>query len=54
MNIHRGDKLDYLVSVSSDQFGMTAYAKEKFGEDSDYAKAKYAKGDMSSTRKSPL
>ncbi len=49
MNIHRGDKLNYLVSVSSNQFGMTAYAKEKFGEDSDYAKREYAKGDMNTT-----
>lgn len=49
MNIHRGDKMDYLVSVSSDQFGMTAYAKETFGEDSEYSKAEYAKGDMNTT-----
>jgi len=49
LNIHRGDKMDYLVSVSSNQFGLTEYAKEKFGEDSDYAKAEYKKGDMSST-----
>jgi predicted dehydrogenase len=49
LNIHRGDKMDYLVSVSSNQFGLTEYAKEKFGEDSEYAKAEYKKGDMSST-----
>lgn len=49
MNIHRGDKLDYLVSVSTEQFGMTAYAKEKFGEESDYAQMDYAKGDMNTT-----
>jgi predicted dehydrogenase len=49
MNIHRGDKLNYLVSVSSDQFGMTAYAKEKFGEESEFAKRNYAKGDMNTT-----
>lgn len=49
MNIHRGDKLDYLVSLSSDQFGMTAYAKDKFGEDSDYANRTYKKGDMNTT-----
>jgi len=49
MNIHRGDKMNYLVSVSSDQFGMTAYAKEKFGEESEYAKIDYAKGDMNTT-----
>lgn len=49
MNIHRGDKLNYLVSVSSDQFGMTAYAKNKFGEDSDYAQRDYKKGDMNTS-----
>jgi len=49
MNIHRGDKLNTLVSVSSNQFGMTEYAKEKFGNDSDFAKRKYAKGDMNTT-----
>lgn len=49
MNIHRGDKLNYLVSISTDQFGMTAYAKDKFGEESTYAKTDYAKGDMNTT-----
>jgi hypothetical protein len=49
LNIHRGDKMEYLVSVSSNQFGLTAYAKEKFGEESDYARRNYAKGDMSTT-----
>ena len=49
LNINRGDKMDYLVSLSSDQFNMTAYAKEKFGEESDQAKREYKKGDMSST-----
>lgn len=49
MNLHRGDKMNYLVSMSSDQFGMTKYAKEKFGEDSEYAKTDYAKGDMNTT-----
>ncbi len=49
MNIHRGDKLEYLVSLASDQFGMTDYAKEKFGEDSDYARRDYARGDMNTT-----
>lgn len=49
LNIHRGDRMEYLVSVSSDQFGLTAYAKEKFGEDSDYARRNYAKGDMNTT-----
>ncbi len=49
LNIHRGDKMDYLVSMSSNQFGMTAYAKEKFGDSSSYAKATYNKGDMNTT-----
>jgi predicted dehydrogenase len=49
LNIHRGDKMEYLVSMSSDQFGMTAYAKETFGEDSDYAKRGYKRGDMNTT-----
>ncbi len=49
MNIHRGDKMEYLVSLSSDQFGMTAYAKEVYGEDSDYAQREYKKGDMNTT-----
>jgi predicted dehydrogenase len=49
LNIHRGDKMEYLVTVASDQFGMTDYATEKFGEDSDYAKRDYLKGDMNTT-----
>jgi hypothetical protein len=49
MNIHRGDRMDHLVSMSTGQKGMTLYAKEKFGEGSDYAKRDYQKGDMNST-----
>lgn len=49
LNIHRGDKMEYLVSVASDQFGMTEYAEEKFGEGSDYATRNYARGDMNTT-----
>jgi predicted dehydrogenase len=49
LNIHRGDRMEYLVSVSSGQFGLTAYAKDKFGEESDYAQREYKKGDMNTT-----
>lgn len=49
MNIHRGDKMEYLVSLSSDQFGLTAYAKQKFGEESDFARRPYKRGDMNTT-----
>ena len=49
LNLGRGDKMDYLVSLSSNQFNMTAYAKTKYGEDSEQARREYRKGDMSST-----
>jgi len=49
LNIHRGDKMEYLVSVASDQFGMSEFAKKKFGEDSDYGTRDYARGDMNTT-----
>jgi predicted dehydrogenase len=49
MNINRGDKFDYLTSMSSNQFGMSLYAKEKFGEDSLEAKQSYKLGDMNTT-----
>lgn len=49
LNIHRGDKLDYLVSMSTNQFGMSAYAKEKFGENHPNAKVNYKLGDMNTT-----
>ncbi len=49
LGIHRGDKMNYLVSLSSAQKGMTAYAKERFGEDSPEAKREYKLGDMNTT-----
>lgn len=49
LNIHRGDRMEYLVSISTDQFGLTEYAKQKFGEDSDYSKDEYKRGDMNTT-----
>ena len=49
LNIHRGDRMEYLVSLSSGQFGLTEYAKEKFGADSEYAQRDYKKGDMNTT-----
>ncbi|MEN8203688.1 MAG: Gfo/Idh/MocA family oxidoreductase [Bacteroidota bacterium] len=49
LNIHRGDKMEYLVSLASDQFGMKEFAKQKFGEDSDYAGRDYKRGDMNTT-----
>ena len=49
LNIHRGDKMEYLVSVASDQFGMSEFARKKFGEDSDYGQREYKRGDMNTT-----
>ena len=49
MNVNRGDKFDYLTCVSSDEKGMTAYAKVKYGEDSWQAKLHPQCGDMSTT-----
>ena len=46
LNINKGDKMDYLVAMGSDQFNMTAYAKKTFGENSTQAKQEYKKGDM--------
>ena len=49
MNIHRGDKLDFITSISTNQFGITEYAKANFGEDSDFAKKDYKRGDMNTS-----
>ncbi|MEN8156446.1 MAG: Gfo/Idh/MocA family oxidoreductase [Bacteroidota bacterium] len=49
MNIHRGDRMTHLVSMSSKQAGMTAYAREKYGEDSEQAQRIYRKGDMNTS-----
>ena len=49
LDIHRGDRMEWLVSVSSGQFGLTEYAKERFGEDSEQAGAHYELGDMNIT-----
>jgi len=49
LNIHRGDRMTHLVSMSTSQVGMTAYAKDKFGEESDFAERTYKKGDNNVT-----
>ena len=41
--------MNYITSMSSNEFGMTAYAKEKFGEDSEYAKREYKHGDINTS-----
>ena len=49
MDINRGDKFEYLTSVSSGEFGLTQFAIDKFGKNSPEAKAKYKLGDMNTT-----
>lgn len=49
LDIHRGDRMERLVSLSSDQFGMSAYAARKYGPESPEAKVPYALGDMNTT-----
>ena len=49
LNIHRGDRMEYLVSLSSDQFGLSEEAALRFGADSPQAKENYKLGDMNTT-----
>lgn len=50
MNINRGDRFDYLSSVSSPALGRAAFAKAKFPADHTWNKiAKWACGDMNTT-----
>ena len=49
LDIHRGDRMERLVSMSSGQFGMSAYAARKYGPESPEAETPYALGDMNTT-----
>ena len=49
LDIHRGDKMNYLVSMSTNQFGLTAEAVKRYGKESPQAKADYVRGDMNTT-----
>jgi hypothetical protein len=49
MNINSGDRMEYLTSMSTNQFGMSLYAVDTFGADSPEAREKYKLGDMNTT-----
>lgn len=49
LNIHRGDRMSHLVSMSSCQAGMTEYARRAFGKDSAEAQQNYRLGDVNTT-----
>jgi len=49
MNINRGDRFDYLTSVSSPALGRQAYAKREFASDHQRNQLKYIAGDINTT-----
>jgi predicted dehydrogenase len=49
LNINRGDRFEYLVSMSSRAMGMREYAKKIAGPDHPSAKANYKLGDVNTT-----
>ncbi|MDR0428308.1 MAG: Gfo/Idh/MocA family oxidoreductase [Dysgonamonadaceae bacterium] len=49
LNMHRGDKMNRLVSMSTQSIGMNLFAKEVYGENSSEAKLPHKLGDMNTT-----
>ncbi|MFO7615490.1 MAG: Gfo/Idh/MocA family oxidoreductase [Bacteroidales bacterium] len=49
MGINRGDRMEFLTSMSTSQVGMSLYAKETFGINSPQAQQGYKLGDMNTT-----
>lgn len=49
MNINRGDRFSYLVSMSTKSRGLNNYAKNRFGADHPNATRPYALGDINTT-----
>ena len=49
LGIHRGDRLDYLVSMSTPELGLSAWREERANGDADYARERYVTGDLNSS-----
>ena len=49
MDIHRGDRFDYMVSVSSSEASLSAYVKAKFPDGDPKRAEKYICGDMNTS-----
>jgi len=49
MGINRGDRFDYMTSMSSPALGRAAYAEREFPASHERNRLKYIKGDMNST-----
>jgi len=54
MDINRGDRFDYLVSMSCDSHGLNLYAARKFGADDPLATRRYALGDVNTSLIRPV
>ena len=49
MGINRGDRFDSLTSMSTNQYGLSLYAKEHYGENSPEFRQEYKLGDENNT-----
>lgn len=49
MNINRGDRFDYVTSMSSPALGRAAYAKREFSSDHERNQLNYIAGDMNTS-----
>lgn len=49
LDIHRRDRMDYLVSMSTHQAGISEYARKTFGKNSLEAQETYKLGDVNTT-----
>jgi hypothetical protein len=49
MDIHRGDRFDYMVSVSSNEASLSAYVKSTFADGDPKRTEKYICGDMNNS-----
>ncbi|MCT4639197.1 MAG: Gfo/Idh/MocA family oxidoreductase [Bacteroidales bacterium] len=49
MNIHRGDKLSYLTSTSTKQFGMQEFINENYDNNHEFTTLNYSGGDMNTS-----
>jgi len=49
MGINRGDRFERLVSLSSGEFGLSSFVREKYGASDPRASYPYKTGDMSTT-----
>jgi hypothetical protein len=49
MNISRGDRFDYLVSMSTPARGLQAFAREHLGPDHEFARTEYKCGDINTS-----